>query len=208
MGVGGATTTIREESEIPLRLGKIEKKGEALVCENVPIGVVLLAADWLYKHTVTTTHRPPAMWFGNDRTTMIHAILETPELKASATGTVNPAYLRQFAKLFSKPTSLPPAGHGVDYELRLSVRPEPSPEIAVKDPEAIAFIQEQKDDLLRKGFIETRPSPKVPPAAAFVVFDNNSDSRGETPNPRGMPRVVYDYRKLNAVSQLIPPLLP
>ena len=139
---------------------------------------------------------------------MIHAILETPELKASTTGTVNPAYLRQFAKLFSEPTSLPPAGRGVDYELRLSARPEPSPEIAVKDPEAIAFIQEQRGDLLRKGFIAARPSPKVPPAAAFVVFDKNSDSRGATTNPRGKPRVVYDYRKLNAVSELIPTLLP
>ena len=95
----------------------------------------------------------------------------------------------------------------MDYKLHLSARPEPSPEIAVEDPEALAFIREQRDDLLKKGFIEARPSPKVPPAAAFVVFDKNSDSRGASTNPRGKPRVVYDYRKLNAVSELLPPLL-
>ena len=208
VGVGGATTTVLEESEVPLRLGKKEKAVKALVCDNVPVGDVLLAADWLYEHSVTTMHRPPASWFGNDKTTMIHAILETPELKASTTGTVDHAYLRQFAKLFSEPTSLPPARREVDYELHLSARPERSPEIAVKDPEAIAFIREQRDDLLKKGFIEARPTPKVPPAAAFVVYDKNSDSRGATMNPRGKPRVVYDYRKLNAVSELLPPLLP
>ena len=208
IGVGGAATAVTEESDVPLRIGKKEKQVKALVCDNVPIGDILLAADWLYEHSVTTTHRPPAIWFGGDKTTMIHAIIETPDLKASTTGMVDPAYLRRFAKLFSEPTSLPPARRGVDYELRLSARPEPSPEIAVKDPEAIAFIQEQRDDLLKKGFIEARPSPKVPPAAAFVVFDKNSDSRGATTNPRGKPRVVYDYRKLNAVSELIPPLLP
>ena len=96
----------------------------------------------------------------------------------------------------------------MDYELRVSGRPEPSPEIAVKYPEAIAFICEQRDDLLRKGFIEARPSPKVPPAAAFVVFDKNSDSRRASTNPRGKSRVVYDYWKLNAVSELLPLLLP
>ena len=70
------------------------------------------------------------------------------------------------------------------------------------------FIREQRGDLLKKGFIEACPSPKVRPAAAFVVFDKNPDSRGASTNPRGKPRVVYDYRKLNAVSELLPPLLP
>ena len=153
-------------------------------------------------------HRPLAIWFGGDKATMINAIIETPQLKALTTGTVDPVYLEEFSKLFSEPTTLPPTRRGVDYELRLSGRLEPSPEIAVKDPEAIAFIREQCDDLLKKGFIEARPSPKVPPAAAFVVFDKNSDSRGASTNPRGKPRVVYDYRKLNAVSELLPPLLP
>lgn len=113
---------------------------------------------------------------------MIHALVETPDLKASTTGTVDPAYLRQFAKLFSEPTSLLPARHRVDYELGLSARPEPSPEIAVKDLEAIAFVHEQRDDLLRKGFIEASHSPKVPPPTAFVVFDKNSDSREASTN--------------------------
>ena len=208
MGVGGAITPVSTESDIPLRLGKKERPIKALVCDQVPVGNILLAADWLYSHIVTTTHRPPAIWFGGDRNTMIKAIVETPELKTSTTGTVDPTYLRQFAKLLSEPTVLPPARLGVDYELRLSARLEPSPEIGVKDPEAIAFIREQCDDLLKKGFIESRPSPKVPPAAAFVVFDKNSDSRGASTNPQGKPRVVYDYRKLNAVSELLPPLLP
>ena len=208
MGVGGAATAVTEESDVPLRLGKKEKQVKALICDNVPIGDILLAADWLYEHAVTTTHRPPAVWFGGDKTTMIHAIVETPQLKATTTGTVDSVYLQRHAKLFSEPTALPPARRGVDYELRLSGRPEPSPEIAVKDPEAMAFIREQCDDLLKKGFIEARPSPKVPPAAAFVVFDKNSDSRGASTNPQGKPRVVYDYRKHNAVSELLPPLLP
>ena len=208
MGVGGATTPVTKESEIPLRLGKKERPVKALVCDRVPMGDILLAADWLYEHTVVTKHRPPAIWFGGDKNTMIHAIIETPQLKTSTTGTVDPVYLQQFAKLFSEPTTLPPTRRGVDYELRLSARPEPSPEIAVKDPESITFIREQRDDLLRKGFIEARPTPKVPPAAAFVVYDKNSDSRGVATNPRGKPRVVYDYRKLNAVSELLPPLLP
>ena len=208
IGVGGAATAVTQESEVPLRLGKKEKRVKALVCNNVPIGDILLTADWLYEHSVATTHRPPAIWFGGDKATMIHAIIETPQLKATTTGTVDPLYLQQYAKLLSEPTALPPARSGVDYELRLSGRPEPSPGIAVKDSEAIAFIREQCDDLLKKGFIEARPSPKVPPAAAFVVFDKNSDSRGASTNPRGKPRVVYDYRKLNAVSELPPPLLP
>ena len=135
-------------------------------------------------------HRPPAVWFGGDKNTMIKAIVETPELKTSTTGTVNPTYLREYTELSSEPAPLPPARSRVDYELRLSGRPEPFPEIAVKDPEAIAFIQEQCDDLLRKEFIEACPSTKVPPAAAFVVFDKNSDSRGASTNPRGKPRVV------------------
>ena len=208
MGVGGAITSLTKESKVPLRLGKKSRPVVALVCEQVPVEEILLAADWLYEHTVSTNHRPPASWFGGDRNTMIHAIIETPQLKGTTTGTVDPLYLQRYAKLFSEPTALPPARSGVDYELRLSGKREPSPEIAVKDPEATAFIREQCDYLLKKGFIEARPSPKVPPAAAFVVFDKNSDSRGASTNPRGKPRVVYDYHKLNAVSEHLPPLLP
>lgn len=143
MGVGGAATSVMHESRVLLHLGKREKPVKALVCSNVPIGDILLAADWLYEHSVTTTHRSPAIWFGGDKATMIHAIVETPQLKATTTGTVDAAYLQKFAKLFSEPTNLDPARNGVDYELRLSARPEPSPEIAVKDPESIKFIQEQ-----------------------------------------------------------------
>ena len=183
MGVGGAATAVTIESEVPLRVGKKEKQVRALVCDAIPIGDILLAADWLHEHSVTTRHRLPAIWFGGDKTTMIHAIIETPQLKASTTGTVDPVYIQRFAKLFSEPTTLPPARRGMDYELSLSAKPEPSPEIAVKDPEAIAFIREQRDDLLKKGFIEARPSPKVLPAAAFVVFDKNSNSRGASTNP-------------------------
>ena len=207
IGVGGAATAVIKASKVPLCLGKEERSVKALVCEQVPIADVLLAAAWLYEHTVTSVHRPPAIWFGGNAT-MIHAIIETPQLKATTTGTVDPAYLQKFARLFSEPTGLPPERSRVDYELRLSTRPELSPEIAVKDPEAIAFIHEQRDDLLRKGFIEARSSPKVPPAVAFEVFDKNSYSRGASTNPRGKPRVVYDYRKLNAVLELLPPLLP
>ena len=75
MGVGGASTTVSEESKVLLRLGKKEKAAKALVCENFPIGDILLAADWLYEHSVTTTHRLPAIWFGSDKTTMNHASL-------------------------------------------------------------------------------------------------------------------------------------
>ena len=150
MGVGGAATAVTMESEVPLCLGKTEKQVKALVCGVVPLGDILLAGHWLYKHSVTTTHRPPAIWFGGDKTTMIHAIIETPQLKASTTGTVDPVYLQGFAKLLSIPTTLPPARRRVDYELRLSARPEPSPKIAVKDLEVIAFIREQRDDLLKK----------------------------------------------------------
>lgn len=208
MEVGRAATTVTEESEVPLHFGKKIREVKALVYDMVPIGDILLAADWLYEHEVTTKHRPPAVRFGDNKTMMIHAIVETPQLKASTTGTVDLLYRQQFAKVFSKPTTLLPARSRVDYELRLSARLEPSPEIAVKDPEAIAFIREQRNDLLRKGFIEARPSPKVPPAAAIVVFNKYSDSRRTSTNPRSKPRVVYDYRKLNAVSELIPALLP
>ena len=208
IGVGGSTTLVTIESEVPLRLGKRERPARALVCDQVPIGDILLAADWLYDHAVATTHRPPAVCFGGEKNTMINAMVETPELKASTTGMVDPAYLRRFAKLFSEPTGLPPACSRVDHELRLSARPEPSPEIAVKDPESIKFMQEKRNDLLRKGFIEAQPTPKVPPAAAFVVYGKNSDSRGATTNPGRKPRVVYYYRKLNAVSDLLPPVLP
>ena len=159
------------------------------------MGDILLAADWLYEHTVVTTHRPPAIWFGGDKNTMIYEIIETPQLKTSTMGTVDLFYLQQSAKLFSEPTNLPPARRGVDYELCLSARPETSPEIAVKDLKLIAFIREQRDDLLRKGFIEGRPTLKVPPAAAFVVYDKNTDYRGALTNPRRKPRVLYDYHK-------------
>src|SRR5205085_11851763 len=121
---------------------------------------------------------------------------------------VEPSYLQRFARMFAEPTGLPPSRKDVDYRLRLTGRPEVSPEIAVKDPESIAFIRTQRDELIKKGFIEPRPSPSVPPAAAFVVYDKNSDSRGASANPRGKPRVVYDYRKLNAVTELVPALLP
>ena len=121
---------------------------------------------------------------------------------------VDPIYLQRFTKIFSEPTTLPPARSGMDYELLLSGRPKPSPEIAVKDPEDIAFIRKQRDDLLKKGFIKARPSPTVPTAAAFVVFDKNLDSRRASTNPHGKPQVVYDYQKLTPVSELLPPLLP
>ena len=65
-----------------------------------------------------------------------------------------PQYLQQFAKLFREPTGLLLVRSGVCYKLRLSARPEPSPDIAVKDPEAMAFNREQQDDLLKKRFIE------------------------------------------------------
>ena len=193
MGVGGASTAVTKESEVPLCLGGKEKLVEGLVCEQVPVADILLAADWLYKHTVTTTHRPRDISFEGNRTTIINAIIETPQLKATTMGTMDPVYLQKFARLFREPTGLLPARSGVDYELRLSARPEPLLEIAVKDPEAIPFIREQRDDLLKKGCIEARPSRKVPPATAFVVFDKNSDSRGASTNPRGKPRVVYEY---------------
>ena len=187
MGVGGAVTPVTKESKVPLHLWKRNRPVEALICDQVPIGDILLAADWQYEYTVTTTHRPPAIWFGGNRNTMIHTIIETPQLKASTTGTVDPAYLQRFAKLFSEPTALPPARRGVDYELRLSARPEPSPEIAVKDPEAIEFIREQRDHLLQKGFIEARPSPKVPPAAAFVVSIKTQTPGGHQRTPEANP---------------------
>ena len=47
MGVGGATTSVTEESEVPLRFGKTEKPVKVLVCDKGPIGDMLLAADWL-----------------------------------------------------------------------------------------------------------------------------------------------------------------
>ena len=140
MGVGGSPTPVTIESEVLLWFGKKERPVKALVCDRVPIGDIILAADWLNDHAVATTHYPPAVWFGGDKNTMINAIVKTPELKTSTTGTVNPTYLWQYAELLSEPTALPPARSGVDYELRLSGRPEPSPEIAVKVPEAIAFI--------------------------------------------------------------------
>ena len=183
MGVGGAITTVIKEGEVPLRFGKKNRPVKALVCEQVPVGDILLTADWLHEHTVGTTHRPPGIWFRVDKNTMIHAIIDTPHLKATTTGTVDSLYLQRYAKLFSEPTTLPPACNRVDYELRLSGTPERSPEIVVKDPEAIAFIREQCDDLLKKGYIEARPSQKVPPAAAFVVFDKNSDSWEHQPTP-------------------------
>ena len=173
MGLGGAATTVTQESKVPLRLGKKEKQVKVLVCENVPIGDILLAADWLYEHSFTTTHRPPAIWFGGDKAMMIHAIVKTPQLKATTTGTVDPEYLQKFAKLVREPTGLPPARSGVDYKLHQLKRPEQSPEIAVNDTELMEFIEEQLDDLLRKGFIEARPTPKLMPAAALVVYDKN-----------------------------------
>ena len=61
MGVGGAAMAVTKESRVPLCLGKEERPVKALICEQVPIADILLAADWLYEHTVTTTHRPPAI---------------------------------------------------------------------------------------------------------------------------------------------------
>ena len=107
MGVGGAITTVTKEGEVPLRFGKKNRPVKALVCDQVPVGDILLAADWLYEHTVGTTHRPPAIWFGGDKNTMIHAIIETPQLKATTTSTVDCLYLQRYAKLFSKHTTLP-----------------------------------------------------------------------------------------------------
>ena len=192
MGLGGAITPVTKEDKVPLRLGKKSRPVKALVCDQVLVGDILLAADWLYKHMVTMTHRPPAIWFGGDRNTMINAIIETPQLMATTTGTVDPLYRQRYAELSCEPTALSPVRSGVDYELHLSGRPEPSPNIAVKGPEAIAFIRKQRDDLLKKGCIEARPSPLVPPAAAFVVFDKTSDSRGASTNPWGKPRVFYN----------------
>ena len=146
-------TPITKESRVPLCLGKARKLVKALVCDHVPVGDVLQAADWLYEQSVTNTYRSLPFWINGDKKTMINAIVETLQLKETMTGTVEPTYLQKFTILFSKPTSLPPKREGVDYKLRLSKRPEPLPEIAVKGTEAIAFILKQRDDLLRKGFI-------------------------------------------------------
>ena len=88
---------------MPLCFGKSGKgvKVKALVCDQVPVGEILLAAEWLYEHKVTTTKNLPAIWLGNNKTMMVHAIIETQQLKASTTGTVDPIYLPQYAKLFS-----------------------------------------------------------------------------------------------------------
>ena len=80
MGVGGATTPVTKESMVPLRFGKRERPVRALVCDRVPMGDILLAVDWLYEHSVGTTHRPPAVWFDGNKNTIIYSIIETPQL--------------------------------------------------------------------------------------------------------------------------------
>ena len=78
IGVGGLTTAVMGERDVPLHLGRKERAVKALVWNNIPTGDIILAADWLYKHTIATTHRPPAIWFGEDKTT-IHGIIETTQ---------------------------------------------------------------------------------------------------------------------------------
>ena len=75
MGLGGAATAVTKESKVPLYLGKRERSVKALVYDQVPLADVHLVAEWFYEHTVTTTHRPPAIWFEGNKRTMIHSIV-------------------------------------------------------------------------------------------------------------------------------------
>ena len=92
MDMGGAITLVTEEGMVSLCLGKKGRPVKAFVCDQVPVGDILLAADWLYERMVTMTHCTPAIWFRGGSNTMINAIIETPQLKVTTTGTVDRLY--------------------------------------------------------------------------------------------------------------------
>jgi hypothetical protein len=195
-GIGGAQTNCTATVDIPVRFAGRTRSCHAVVSDATPTHApILLGLDWMVKHKASLDFGRRTMTFSGTRFSVNASQVETPELKATTTGTVPQQFLDRFRKLFAEPTQLPPKRE-CDMRLRLKngKTPAPSAEIVVKDPAARAFMEEQRNDLLAKGFIELCPFPEVNACCAFVVTDKASDSRGDKKM-----RMVYDYRQLNAV---------
>lgn len=126
-----------------------------------------------------------------------------PIKSETTTGTVPPSYLQRFAQVFSEPTSLPPKRGALDFRLSLTGTPGPSREIPIKNPRSKKAIKDARQDFEAKGFIRRIANPTVNPCSAFVVIDKASDGRGAE-----KARVVFDFVKLNAVTDVLPSVLP
>jgi predicted aspartyl protease len=202
-GLGGTIVQASGLVTLTITMGGRNVSIDAFVIPHVPVtNQVLLGMDWLEKHEPIIHWKKGKLHFGTG-SRAINAISVNPELKTTTTGTVPADILATFSVLFAEPTALPPSRPGLDMELKLSGDPLPSKEIPIRQEGLRLWMREQIQDLLAKGFITRIANAKFNPAPAFVVVDHASESRGEAKK-----RIVYDYRNLNAVTQVAHAILP
>jgi hypothetical protein len=207
VGVGGQPVVTSHSVRIPLMFFGTIRYCEAVVSEHTPLAPVLIGMDWLTKNKAIIDVGRARLLFGSGTTKkFLAALMETPELKATTTGTVDPELLKRFPKLFSEATSLPPS-RKCDMNIRMKPGqlPGPSEELVLRDPADIAFLHSWLEKLLKQGFVIPDHAPEVNACSAFVVKDKASDTKGTTEPKR---RAVLDYRQLNAVHDMDHALLP
>ena len=211
-GLGGGSIPVLGETLLKVSLSGTDCSIPAFVVNDadIPLNCAsLLGGDFLEKYQVTIAYKANGVKEFSFNNKTIRALRLPPKdqdrlVKTdTTTGSVPEKYLQKFSTLFSEPTELPPSRKGIDLSIKISSPPPASREITAKG-ENMAFIHDECKRLLNLGFI--RPvftNPAVNPCSAFVVTDPASECRGEAKK-----RIVYDYVKLNAVTDLLPSHLP
>lgn len=204
-GLSGAEIPCHGTTSLRVRFGTRTFPISALVVDDdhVPKSrSVLLGENWLEKYDPTIRFSKRSMHFGDPRRS-VNAISIASELKHTTTGDVPQAFLDKFVRLFSEPTSLPPSRPGLDVKLKVTGTPPPSREIRIKDPTSLKHIDDCVSTYQKRGFIEHRPTPEVNPCSAFTVKSGGTDGTGAAKL-----RMVFDFVKLNEVTDVLPSNLP
>ena len=213
-GFAGSELIPLGSTTLSIAFGKSTYPTKVIVVPDsaVPLtGQVLLGLDFLTANDCALSFTKRELAIGPPRARRtIHAITrENPASPAlptkveTTTGTVPTEYLNRFPALFAEPISLPPRRPGIDMTLHLTGKPPVSREIRMKNPRFTAHLNTEVAKLQAAGFIRPAPNPQVNPCSAFIVIDHASDGRGKEKL-----RVVYDYVKLNAVTDVLPAVLP
>lgn len=125
-------------------------------------------------------------------------------LKSTTIGIVLEYYLQRFAALFAEPTALPPSlSPYARYGAQIHGNPGHSLRNQGEKGDEQGRIKEEVKNLSAIGFISSCANPLVNPFFAFLMWLPASDEHGADAF-----RLVYDFIKLNAITDLLPPVLP
>ena len=116
----------------------------------------------------------------------------SPSAKGSPVDERIAAAIKRFPRVFTKPTGIPPRRGDYDFEIKLKDGAEPVRKkhyrLSLEEKKA---VWDEVQRLLKLGWIETSRSAWSCP----ILFAKNRKKDGRL-------RAVYDYRSLNAVTQL------